>query len=364
MIMKKTKYYSLERVMKKDATYTMVFGKRSNGKTYAALSYAIRQKLTHGTDFAIIRRWKEDVIGRRASGIFAQLNSDGVVTKMTKGDYDGVYYYAGKFYFCTYDDEGKAVYGDYSLCGYVFALSDTEHNKSVQYPNVYTVIFDEFLARATYLPDEFILFMNTLSTIIRNRLGVKIIMLGNTVNTHCPYFREMGLNHVMKMNPGDIDVYKYGNGGLTVAVEYSHPSTGGTDSSMYFGFDNPRLNMITDGAWELDAYPHCPVKYTDKQILFTYFIIFDELIYQCEIVNTGKEMFTFIHQKTTPIKNPDDDIIYSLDYVPKYNYNRDVTKANAEWQKKIKWFWDSGRVYYQDNMVGNNISQYLIACKR
>lgn len=361
--MKKEKYYSLDRILKKNAVYSVAFGKRSNGKTYAALTYAIKQKLEHGTDFAIIRRWKEDVIGRRASGIFAQLNADGVIQKMSKGEYEGIHYFAGKFYLCNYDEEGKSVFGEYGLCGYVFALSDTEHNKSVQYPNVYTVVFDEFLSRGAYLPEEFVLFMNTLSTIIRNRLDVKIIMLGNTVNTHCPYFKEMGLNHVMKMKPGDIDVYKYGDGGLTVAVEYCHPSTGGKDASVYFAFDNPRLNMITEGAWELDAYPHCPAKYTGKNIIFTYFILFDDNTYQCEIINTGNEMFTFIHQKTTPLKNPEKDIIYTLDYIPKLNYNRDVTKAVYDWQKKIKWFWDNGQVYYQDNMVGNNISQYLRMCK-
>ena len=57
---------------------------------------------------------------------------------------------------------------------YAFALSELEHDKSTAYPNVTTVLFDEFLSRKSYLPDEFVLFMNTLSTIIRERDNVKI----------------------------------------------------------------------------------------------------------------------------------------------------------------------------------------------
>ena len=53
-----------------------------------------------------------------------------------------------------------------------------EHDKSNSYPSINTVIFDEFLTRRFYVPDEFILFMNVLSTIIRLRDNVKIFMLG------------------------------------------------------------------------------------------------------------------------------------------------------------------------------------------
>ena len=57
-----------------------------------------------------------------------------------------------------------------------------------------TILFDEFITKGMYLTDEFMAFMNTLSTIIRQRDNVKIFMCGNTVNKFNPYFEEMGLN--------------------------------------------------------------------------------------------------------------------------------------------------------------------------
>ena len=54
-------------------------------------------------------------------------------------------------------------------------------------------------------------------------------MLGNTVNRYCPYFKEMGLAHIKEMKPGDIDLYRYGDSELTVAVEYTTPKKNSPD---------------------------------------------------------------------------------------------------------------------------------------
>ena len=150
-------------------------------------------------------------LARRASTVFNGLTEDGTIEKLFDGAYTGVTYYSGKFYLCTFDDNGKAIYSDSDVLGYTFALSETEHGKSNSYPRVTLIMFDEFLTKHLYLPDEFVLFMNTVSTIVRLRTNVKIYMLGNTVNKFCPYFQEMGLNHIREMKQGSIDVYSYGD---------------------------------------------------------------------------------------------------------------------------------------------------------
>ena len=61
------KYYSLDNILKKNCVYNIIFGERSNGKTYAVLKYGIEQYFKNGGQIAIIRRWKEDITGKRAS---------------------------------------------------------------------------------------------------------------------------------------------------------------------------------------------------------------------------------------------------------------------------------------------------------
>ena len=359
------KYYSLDEIKKLNATYHVIFGERSNGKTYAALKNALENYLEDGKQFAYVRRWKEDVTGRRAQRLFAGIVEDGTVVQMSGGKFAGVHYYAGKFYMCNYDESGKTIYSDTDIIGFAFALSDSEHDKSTSFPNVTSIVFDEFLTNRLYLPDEFVSFMNVVSTIVRRREDVKIYMLGNTVNKYSPYFEEMGLSNIAKMKQGSIDVYTYGDSTLTVAVEYcestSDPSK---EVHKYFAFNNPKLTMITGGAWELNLYPHCPVKYRPGDVMLYYFIEFSDRVYQAEVVLVGDLTFTFIHEKTTPIKDTKNDLIYSLDYNPQINYNRSIYKPASKTQEKILWYFRNDKVFYSSNDVGDAISNYLKICKK
>ena len=358
------KYYSLNKINKKDATYNVIFGERSNGKTYATLKQVLDNYFSNGSQFAYIRRWSVDVQPKRMNNLFNAIIEDGYLEKLSGGKFTAIFYRTGRFYLCTYNDKGKPIYNEEDIIGYAFSLSENEHNKANSYPRVTNIIFDEFLTNKIYLPDEFILFMNTISTIVRQRTNVKIYMLGNTVNKFCPYFKEMGLTNILSMKQGSIDLYTYGESKLKVAVEYADSKKKFKKNNFYFAFNNPKLKMITGGAWELNIYPHAPVKWLPKNIIFTYFIDFNDNIYQCEIINKDNNVFTYIHEKTTPIKNPDKDIIYTLDYNPKINYNVNILKPLTEYQNKITWFYTHDRVYYQDNNVGDAINNYLKICKR
>lgn len=358
------KYYSLNKINKKNATYNVIFGERSNGKTYATLKQALENYFNDGSQFAYIRRWSVDVQPKRMNNLFNAIIEDGYLEKLSGGKFTAIFYRTGRFYLCTYNDKGKPIYNEEDIIGYAFSLSENEHNKANSYPRVTNIIFDEFLTNKIYLPDEFMLFMNTVSTIVRQRTNVKIYMLGNTVNKFCPYFKEMGLTNILTMKQGSIDVYTYGETKLKVAVEYADSKKKFKKNNFYFAFNNPKLKMITGGAWELNIYPHAPVKWRPKNIIFTYFIDFNDSLYQCEIINKDNNVFTYIHEKTTPIKNPDKDIIYTLDYNPKINYNVNILKPLTDYQNKITWFYTHDRVYYQDNNVGDAINNYLKICKR
>lgn len=358
-----SQYYDINPLMGRNATYSIAIGKRNNGKTYSAIYYALSQWQATGNTCAYIRRWKDDVTGARASSLVADFNSQGVVDKVTNGKYQLLSYYNRIQYFAVQDiDTGKVKRLEPFM--YLFSLSDMEHDKSTQYPNISTVIFDEFIARNGYFPDEFIAFTNTLSTIIRSRDNVRIIMLGNTISKFCPYFQEMGLKNVYKMKQGDIDVYKYGDSKLTVAVEYTGENAAGKKSNFYFAFENPKLEMITKGKWELPVFPHSEMRITGKDILFSYFILFSEKIFQCDIVQGTNGLFTHIHEKTTPLKDADNDLIYSLDQNEKMNYYKNILKPDIPIRSKIANFFTTGKVFYSNNDTGSYIQSYLRECQR
>lgn len=354
-------YYSLKNIHKTNADYYVIFGGRSNGKSFAVHEEMLTEYMEKGKQSVLMRRWREDFTGARGDKMFANQVSSGNVEKITQGLWTDIYYWRSAWYLCKYEEDGKMIKDIRPFC-YGISISSIEHDKSTEYPNVTIILFDEFLAKGAYLPDEFILFTNALSTIIRDRGDARIYMVGNTINKYCPYFGEMGLTHVKDMQPGTIDTYKYGeNGELTVAVEFSL-NRKGKASNKYFAFDNPKLNMITGNMWELDVYPHLPYKYKPKDILFTYFIIWDHEILQCEIVTVDNVTFTYIHRKTSEIKNPDTDLIYQIEYDARPNYVRRLNSDALPLHSKIWKFYKTNKVFFQDNECGEIVRNYLLWC--
>lgn len=361
--MSNIKYYKLNKIKELKCQYNIIIGERSNGKTYSVLEEGIRNWWDKHEQMAYIRRWKEDYRGKRGAQLFAGHEESGIISEITGGEYDRVKYYSGKWFLGKNDEElDKVVYQDEPFA-FAFALSDMEHDKSTSYPLVTLVVFDEFLTRQYYLNDEFVTFMNVLSTIIRHRDNVSIYMLGNTVNKYCPYFKEMGLKHVSEMKQGKIDVYTYGDSKLKVAVEYcKSPNKEGKKSDDYFAFDNPSLAMITGGVWELALYPHCPRKYAPKDVIFTFFINFNDELLQAEVVQLDDCCFLQIHRKTTPIQDEDTDIIFSEEYDPRPNHFRNIRKGGSKIKEKIAEFFLNDKVFYQDNEVGEIVRNYLQYC--
>lgn len=364
----KQKYYSIRNIINHvpDAHYYVVFGQRSNGKTYSVLDYAIEDYFKHGNELAIIRRWQEDFKGKHGANMFSALVNNKLVEKYSKGEWNGIYYYSMRWYFLYINpDNPKDKRVSENPFAYGFALTDMEHDKSTSYPNIRNILFDEFITRSQYLPDEFVTFANVLSTIIRERDDVRVFMCGNTINKYCPYFKEMGLYNVPSMDIGKIDIYTYGNSHLKVAVEYSDFPQKTKKSDVYFAFNNPKLKMITSGEWEIAIYPRLTpeMKYAPKNVYYHYFIQFEQDLLMCDIVRKDNLIFTFIHRKTTPIKEDDTNIVYCPDVKPLPNYRRKITSPMTNTDKRILWFFKNEKVFYQSNEIGEIVRNYFLWCK-
>lgn len=359
----KFRFYDVQHLVDEypKAFYYVVIGERSNGKTYSALHLALKNYFEKGEQFAYLRRFGEDIRKKQLSNLFASHEENGEIAKMSNGEWTSVDYTGGKFRLMKIDENNDIVYSEEPI-GHAFDLNSMEHYKSISFPKITTVIFDEFLTRYSYLPNEFILFTNSLSTIIRQRVNVKIFMLGNTVNKYAPYFSEMGLSHIKEQKQGTVDVYKYGETGLEVVVEYcpSSSTVGGKKSDVYFAFDNPQLQMITSGSWEIAIYPRIPVDYKPKDVLQDFFIEFDkEILHGKVIAKEGCVPFVFLHRKTTEIRN-DDDIVYGQ--VPDANPYHRVSFYNHKDKLSafIRACYATKRIFYSENEVGEIFRNYLI----
>lgn len=360
---RKFKFYDIRHLFTEypTAKYYLAIGERSAGKTYSALDYCL-ERAKEGEQFAYVRRFNEDIRPKNLSSLFDAHITNGRIRNLFDEQYSSLEYTGSKFYLIKRDDDGKKdPEVEPRLIGRAFDLNGMEHYKSIAFPEVTTIIFDEFLSRQGYLPNEFILFQNCLSTIIRYRDNVKIVMLGNTVNKYCPYFEEMGLKHISEQTQGSVDVYKYGSSGLEVVVEYTESSSkqGGKKSDVYFAFDNPELKMITDGSWEIGVYPHLPVDgFKPKDIAAQFFVKFNREVLHGYVISTGEEApFVFLHRKTTEVKK-DSDIVYTS--IPDSNpYHRfGLVNQSDPLSKFIRRAILEGRIFYATNDVGETFRNY------
>lgn len=351
-----------------DVLYYLLMGERGPGKTYTCLEYALEKYLTSGgkEQFAYIRRNEVDYSMKRGATLFDNLMNNGVIERLTNGEYNAVEYTSMRFYLLKIDREKGTRIRAPEPFGYSFALTSMVHDKSSAYPRVTTIIFDEFISPDYYLDDEFTKLAHTISTIKRRRKNVKIFMLGNTVNIYCPYFKDMGLYNVKEMEPGDINMYHYGESRLKVLVYYTDVAQklkemGEEDE--YFAFNTPKLSVINNGGWEFDIYPTMWPTYDRSDIRLTYYINFDDETVRCDIVEMDGNLITFIRPQERAIRDPEKHYIYSdIQSTKPYIFVR-IDKPQDDIMKFIWSQFVNNRVFYLNNSVGNLVDNYLMWCE-
>ena len=355
----KSQYYDIGPIDATNAVYRMIIGQRSNGKTYSVCRHMIENYFDKGDRSAYIRRWDEDIQPKHLSSLFAP-HTDLIMEK-SGGKYNGVFYRAKEFHFCFYDEDGKVVEKDPTAFCVTASINTAEHTKGQDRGEIKLILFDEFMTRVGYLRDEFVQYCNLLSSLIRNRNDTVIYMCANTVNRYCPYFEEMGLKDIENMPQGEVYVYTYGNSDLTVAVEYCDPVKATEKvASKYFAFDNPQLQMITSGAWELQFYPRAPYKILDSDIKYKFFIEFGNNMLCGNIVQKREDLFIFIHQQTKDVDIKPTDVFYTDEFTTSVCHVRFLKDQPTELHKLIFQLFAKKAVCFSTNEVGEIVRNWLI----
>lgn len=164
-------WYDIGETISHNCLFNFVIGSRGCGKTYGAKKRAIKQFLEKGHQFVYLRRYKEEL-------------------KETAESYFNDIILNQEFPDVTIEYRNGAYYVDDALAGYAMALTKAKDYKSIAYPLVYLIIFDEFLIEgngyARYLTNEVKQFLNFYMSIDRYR-GCTVLFLANSVTMVNPY---------------------------------------------------------------------------------------------------------------------------------------------------------------------------------
>lgn len=321
-------------------------GQRSNGKSFWWLAVMTMEFFEFGYHIGYVRRQKEETT---ITGIEEYFSDKNYLDFLKKNyGYDGVMCKEKKLYFITYDENGKPIREQNTLFGKAFSLSTARNFKSLHFDLIENIIFEEFITDGLYIANEWKKWNNLMSTIFRDRKG-RVILIGNTIERNCPYFREMGIN-ILKLKQGTTTRYK--SDGIDFIVEYTGVTT--QTNKMFIG---QTARQITKGEWDTNAYPHLFCNLDEQEKLMKFYYCYNEFCFKCELFIYDDRKFLFIrpYDKDNLQYNYYDDIFEKGFHLERNYYNNAKKKRYAK-------VWDlfvDNKVVYSDNLCGTEFNNCL-----
>jgi len=176
-------WYNWDKISSFNATFNFLVGLRGVGKTYGWQKKVIRAAIRKGEQFMYVRRYKDEL------KISKETFFDAVHVEFPDWDFRTYGSLAQMAPAKTRDDKKRP----WKTIGHFTALSTIQSIKSVSFPLVTNIGFDEFILEkgmTHYLPNETRAFNNLYSTVARTRENVKVFFMANAVSITNPYFLE------------------------------------------------------------------------------------------------------------------------------------------------------------------------------
>lgn len=347
---KKSGYLDYSAIFEPDVSIYMILGQRSDGKTYGIIRDSIEHYAKNAVPSAYIRRYDESCTKSLLQDLTRPHGQ--TIKKMTRGKYTASDYKSRRFYFTNLGDEPET---DRQPFLQVYALNTWETSKGSDPGEFYNVIFDEFVSQNKYLPNEYAVFENVLSSILRNRNKTRLVMLGNPINQICPYFDEFDIRpHELK--PGDI-VYRISSGGVKLKFVYVPPMSE-KHRTLHSIFDFNKHGSIQTGYWEYGDFPHIPGgMIADSVHVYSFAIMYRNQFAVCEFYFKNDIFFCF-WRPGNPDKIMDDRemVLYSDMHLFQPNV------YTAFYRNRVTDLYDmcvkQNRQYFADNKTGNLIKSW------
>lgn len=362
-------HYNLNEIDSKNALINIIYGERSNGKSYQVkhkkaiypyLASSLNESIKERDRFILMRRWKEEITNEKIERYFADID----IATLTDNKYNCISYYRKQLYLANYNPEnGKTTKGD--IIGYVVALSTEQNYAGASYLDVKNIIFEEFMSRNQYLANEPDKLMNFWNTVDRKRGTTKLWLVGNSISRVCPYLIEWDLMSITThQKQGEIIVKELGTGTydedgaeitVKLAIEYCK-SSGKTSYSI-----GKHRDMLNKGSWQSDPQPHLPKSLKEYKKVYTIGFEFKEFRFLGNLLidKETKEACWFIFPTKKEFKK--NEIIISDQVKQDKRYQRniyDLTIKSDRLSKILSTFRENN-IFYCTDLVGTDFKQCI-----
>lgn len=259
--------------LRETCDYLILHSARGTGKSYAAKLSCINDAVKNGREFIYLRRRPAETRDIDVTDYFADMD----IPKITKGEYDSICV-SRKRIFLTNTINGAIVR---KRIGFTADLLHAADRKSLQYPSVSTLLFEEYCTDGYYLPDEPHRLLDFMSTVFRDRSGF-CIMIGNKVNIFSPYMSEWCLEGIGYQKTGTIDKYVKDDTVIKVwDIKKIEPK-----SSLFFGMSAKSIDGDEYVVKSKNKLTYNPDEYTIKH---TVYVNVDNIIFKMRLLVAKKD---------------------------------------------------------------------------
>lgn len=214
--MDKSYFWNIDRTLTHNTLFNFIIGNRGGGKSYGCKEFVLNNFIKKHEQFGYIRRYKDDLLEP-----MKQFFKD-VIREFPDYEYmiDGMKFYFRKKVDTTGIEDKKEIsellkWKESDICGYGFVLSTASNKKSISYPDITTLIFDEFLldkGNQRYIKNEVTAFLNLYETVARpgsDHKRVIAFLLANSITVTNPYFLYFDLKMPIKKDKNNKWIWKH-----------------------------------------------------------------------------------------------------------------------------------------------------------
>lgn len=331
--------------------FLLLLGERSNGKSYCSKNLIIRECYKNNKEFIYLRRYDLDVKDSLCVNYFG----DCPIETMTGGEYTCIDVWRKGIYLSNIDENGKVKHGQ--KIGYCHGLSGAEHYKSLAFPDVNYIIYEEVVSQnGRYIFHEPAALQQYVSTIFRHRKG-KVILIGNTISRICPYYNEWDLK-IAKQKLGTVEDYVFHNdNGDDTRLKVYLTDTLNYNTGMFFGL--PAKN-ITKGAYDVTEQPHLPKPLTKYKTLYNVVVEYNEFKFLCTLFmdKENNDIVWYVQPKTTEIKAG--TRVISNKFYTNPLCTRSFRNPLSATEQKIFNYIYTGKICFSDNLTGTEWNNIIV----
>lgn len=341
--------------------YAILMSTRKTGKTNTNLLFALIVWQMYGVTTAYVRQLESEITYNEIKSFFDVLRSFNYASLVTGDEYTDFEIRGSYGYLVHYDDRMKVDKRSDPFVWFGAIAAQAKYKSKLNLTKCQIIMFDEFISKV-HINDEFGEFVQLLSTIIRDKTDVKILMLANSQDIYNEYLYNLMIQSEVQRMATDDNALIVTPKGTCLYVEMIGDRSLEREqlNTLYFGFDNASIGAVTGGDWVVPEYPR--ILREDRDIITkSIYIIFNNQIMQIEIAyNDRLHTHVLVHRASKISEKA--LIIFTISDIVDYRYKFAFGEGKM---CKLLWrLYDAHMFFYADNTLGYTMEKYVNAAAK